>query len=110
MGPTKPYSPNASDATALTTQLSMALSGVKTCTFDLGNVNGKAIKVNLNNLSAAHVFIEGNEISLSATNGWNVDASAPSTLVLTGSACDTWRMPNVTDIMFNFPCSSIIFE
>jgi hypothetical protein len=56
------------------------------------------------------VLIETTKIPQSATNGWNVDASAPSTLVLSGTACDTWRMPNNNDITFNFPCGSIIFE
>jgi hypothetical protein len=56
------------------------------------------------------VLIEGTEIPLSATNGWNVDASVPTQLVLTGSACDKWRMPTNNKIDFQFPCGSIIFE
>jgi hypothetical protein len=109
-GPTKPYQPSASDQTMLVTQLSAALSGVKSCTFDLSDVGGKAIKVDTSKLSQAQVLIEGSPIPLSATDGWNVDMSAPTTLVLSGSACATWRMPNNNDISFNFPCSSIIFE
>jgi hypothetical protein len=109
-GPTMPYQPNAADATQLATQLAAALSGVKSCTFDLSDVGGKAIKVDTSKLSQAHVLIEGSEIPLSATNGWNVDMSAPTTLVLSGTACTTWRMPDNNDISFNFPCSSIIFE
>ena len=34
-GPTKPFQPSASDSTMLVTQLSQALAGVKSCTFDL---------------------------------------------------------------------------
>jgi hypothetical protein len=110
MGPTKPFTPNAADQTMLVNQLSQVLSGVKSCTFDLTDVGGKSIKVDLSKLNQSEVLIEGNKIPQSATNGWNVDASAPSTLVLSGTACDAWRMPNNNDITFNFPCGSIIFE
>ena len=110
MGPTKPYQPSASDETQLTTQLSAALAGVKSCSFDLSDVGGKSIKVDTSKLSSAVVKIEGSAIPLDATNGWNVSASAPSTLVLSGTACKTWQTPNTDDISFAFPCSTIIFE
>jgi len=109
-GTAKVFTPASTSTTDLANQLAAAISGVKSCSFDLSNVNGKAIKVDLGKLNMAHVKIQGTEIPLSATNGWNVDASAPSTLVLSGTACTTWRMPNNTDIQFNFPCGSIIFE
>ncbi len=110
MGPTKPYQPNASDETQLTTQLSAALAGVKSCSFDLSDVGGKSIKVDTTKLSSAVVKIQGTAIPLDPTNGWNVTASAPSTLVLSGAACKTWQTPNNNDISFAFPCSTIIFE
>jgi hypothetical protein len=110
MGPTKPYQPNAADQTQLTTQLSAALAGVKSCSFDLGDVGGKSIKVDITKLSSAVVKIQGTAIPLDATNGWNVTAAAPSTLVLSGNACKTWQTPNTNDISFAFPCSTIIFE
>ena len=44
-GPTKPFKPNAADQNMLLTQLSTALAGVKSCTFDLNNINGQTIKV-----------------------------------------------------------------
>ena len=110
MGPTKPYQPSASNESQLVTQLSAALSGVKSCSFDLSDVGGKSIKVDTTKLASAQVKIQGTAIPLDATNGWNVDTSAPSTLVLSGTACKTWQTPNNNDISFAFPCSTIIFE
>jgi hypothetical protein len=103
-GPTKPYTPNAADQTQLVTQLSAALAGVKSCTFDLGG----HIMVALNLLNRASVLIEGNMVPLDSTNtsGWNM--TSPTQLQLFGSACDTWRNPNADDIKFNFPCEIII--
>jgi hypothetical protein len=107
-GPTKPYTPNAADQASLTTQLSAALAGVKSCTFDLSNVNGQSIKVDLNKLAEASISIEGNKIAQDAGAGWSM--ASQTQLVLNGAACDTWRMPDVNDISFNFPCKTIIFE
>jgi hypothetical protein len=109
-GPTKPFKPNAADQTMLSTQLSMALAGVKSCTFDLTDVGGKSIKVDTTKLNQAKVKIEGTEIPLSATNGWNVDVAAPTQLVFSGTACTTWRNPNSKKIDLEFPCGTIIFE
>jgi hypothetical protein len=108
MGPTVPYTPNAADQTMLVNQLSAAISGVKSCTFDLSDVNGKSIKVDLTMLAQASVKIEGNTIAQDATNGWSMNSSTE--LVLNGTSCTTWRNPNNNDISFAFPCGSIIFE
>ena len=110
MGPTVPYTPNAADQSMLVTQLSAAISGVKSCSFDLSDVGGKSIKVDTTKLASASVKIQGTAIPLDATTGWNVDPTAPSTLVLSGTACKTWQTPNNNDISFEFPCSTIIFE
>ena len=109
-GPTKPFKPNAADQNMLVTQLSTALAGVKSCTFDLNDVSGKTIKVDTTKLNQAHVKIQGVEVPLSATNGWNVDAAAPTQLVFSGTACTTWRNPNSKTIDLQFPCGTIIFE
>ena len=108
MGPTVPYTPNAADQSMLVSQLSAAISGVKSCTFDLSDVNGKSIKVDMTMLAQANVQIQGNTIAQDATNGWSMSSSTE--LVLNGNACTTWRMPNNNNISFGFPCSSIIFE
>jgi hypothetical protein len=104
------YAPGSTSETDLENEITAAISGVKSCSFDLSDVNGKSIKVDTTKLAQANVKIEGVSIPLDSTNGWNVSASAPSELVLSGTACTTWRMPNNNDISFAFPCSTIIFE
>ena len=89
-------------------QISAAISGVKSCTFDLSDVDGKSIKVDLTMLATASVKIEGKTIPQDATNGWSISSSTE--LLLNGSACTTWQTPNNNDISFAFPCGSIIFE
>jgi hypothetical protein len=103
-GPTRPYMPSAADQTQLVTQLSAALAGVKSCTFDIGGT----IKVNLTALHRAMVTIENDVVPLdpTSTNGWNM--TTETQLQLFGSACDSWRNPNADDIRFDFPCDIII--
>jgi len=112
-GPTKPFTPNAADQAVLVTQLTAALSSVKSCTFDLGNIDGQSIKVDPMQLGAAHVCMDktcpsAKEIPQDATNGWSL--SSATQIILNGTACTSWRMPNNNDIAFDFPCKSIIFE
>jgi len=106
-GPTMPYQPNAADQNMLTTQLATALSGVKSCTFDLSNVNGMSIKVDRTQLDKASVQIMGNTIQLDPNNANGWDMVTDTQLQLFGTACDTWRNPNTKDITFNFPCEII---
>ncbi|HEY4184531.1 MAG TPA: hypothetical protein VGP07_05645 [Polyangia bacterium] len=106
MGPTMPYQPSASNLSQLVTQLSAAISGVKSCTFDLGNINGMSIKVNRDLLNEAQITIMGNTIPLDDTNGWRMNTDTQ--LELTGSACDTWRDPATDTIDFKFPCDIFI--
>jgi len=106
MGPTTPYTPSAANQNELVTQLSAAISGVKSCTFDLGNIQGKSIKIDRAMLSDAHIKIMGNEIPLDDTNGWRM--TTDTQLELTGSACETWRAPATTTIEFMFPCEVFI--
>jgi len=107
-GTAKLYAPSVADQAMIATQLGTALAGVKSCSFDLSNVNGQSIKVDLNTLSSASVSIEGKSVPQNATTGWSM-ASA-SQLVLNGASCDTWRSPENNKIDFNFPCNTIIFE
>ncbi len=109
-GPTKPFKPNAADQNMVVTQLSTALTPVKSCTIDLSNINGQTINVDTSKLNQAHVMIEGVEVPLSATNGWNVDAAAPTQLVLSGSACTAWRDPVNKKIDLQFPCATNMFN
>lgn len=109
MGPTMPFKPNAADQNMLVSQLTTALAGVKSCTFDLNDAGGKTIKVEPTKLDQARVSIEGTLVPQDATNGWSLGATT-SELVFNGTACTTWRMPNNKVIDLNFPCGIIIFE
>lgn len=102
------YTPNPNDKNALVDAISKVLSGVKSCVFDLGNVNGQSIKVDLTQLDKAKVLVMGAEIPHSETNGWHMRSA--NELELVGSACERWRMPNIDIIDFQFPCGTIIFE
>jgi hypothetical protein len=107
-GPTMPFQPSAADSTMLATQLSAALSGVKSCTFDLTATGGTPIKVDLNQLNKATIKVQGTTVPLDAAsaNGWNMINQ--TTVELFGSACDAWRDPNAKTIDFNFPCEIIV--
>jgi len=107
-GTAKVYTPDPMNQTALVDAIASVVAGVKSCAFDLGDVGGKSIKVDMTKLAQAHVLIEGSEVVQDATNGWSM-ASATQ-LVLNGTACTNWRMPSADDIDFQFPCSTIIFE
>jgi len=107
-GPTKPFKPNAADQTMLVSQLSTALAGVKSCTFDLTATGGTPIKVDLKQLSKATIKVMGTTVPLDTTsaNGWNMVNE--TTVQLFGSACDAWRDPAAKTIDFNFPCEIIV--
>ena len=107
-GPTRPYTPNAANQTQLAQQLSMALEAVKSCTFDLSNINGVSIKVDLMLLGDARVLVEGTEVPQNTTNGWRMNSQTE--LELVGTACTNWKRPETDQIAFRFPCSAIIFE
>jgi hypothetical protein len=95
------FSPNPTDVNDLTNQISSALAGVKSCSFDL---QGK-IKVDLPNASEGSVTIDGVSIPFDATNGWTMTSATE--LDLEGAACNTWRTTGM-DIKFKFPCDVII--
>ncbi|HEV8248272.1 MAG TPA: vWA domain-containing protein [Polyangiaceae bacterium] len=101
-GTLQPFKPSATDQDAIAQQISAALAGVKACTFDLGG----EIQVDLNQLSLAHVYIEGTAVPLDPENGWRMNNSTQIELV--GSACATWRDPANQDIAWDFPCEIII--
>src|SRR6185295_18545917 len=101
-GPTRPYTPDPANQAQLVQQLAQALSSVKGCTFDLGDVDGTSIKVDLTKLA------EGHEVPQDAANGWRMNTATE--LELVGTACASWRMPSNNEIDFRFPCTAIIFE
>lgn len=108
-GPTKPYMPDVNNQQQLTSVLSAALSGVKSCIFDLEAADGTPIVVNLDSLDRASVQIEATGLPLivgSATDGWRMNS--PTQLELLGSACTDWRKPENDDIAFDFPCGTVV--
>jgi hypothetical protein len=101
------FKPDLTNQTALVGAISNALSGVKSCVFDLGKLdNGKQISVDTTQLAQAHVLIMGKEVPLNDTNGWHMTSATQ--LELSGAACDTWRQPENSTIDFQFPCQIII--
>ena len=102
------YTPDPTNRTALVNAIAAVVAGVKSCTFDLSDVGGKSIKVDTSKLAQARVIIEGTEVPQGDTNGWSM--ASPTQLVLNGTACTSWRMPDKKNIDFRFPCSTIIFE
>ena len=118
MGPTAPYTPTASDQSMLVAQLSKALSGVRSCIFDLSTFT-----INTAKLNEAQVYLldgSGNKTVLKLdsgkTNGWYMDdittnsqgTMTATTLELFGQACDQLKSPNTVDIKFDFPCDLVI--
>ena len=118
MGPTTPYTPSASDQTMLVSQLSKALSGVRSCIFDLST-----FQIDTTKLNEAQVYlVDGSgaktvlRLDSGKTNGWYMDdittnsqgMMTATTLELFGPACDQLKNPSTVDIKFNFPCDLII--
>jgi hypothetical protein len=104
-GTARVFRPDLSDPRRtddLVKQLSDVISGAKSCIFEL---EGK-IKVNLDALGAAQVFVQGVPVPLSNVDGWRMNSATQ--LELVGGACANWRRPENTVIKFHFPCDSII--
>ncbi|HZL16910.1 MAG TPA: hypothetical protein VFG23_04085 [Polyangia bacterium] len=102
------YTPSTTDAQALANQISMALAGVRSCTFDLSTFT-----INLQKLGEAIVYFvdgSGNHVTIpldpNNANGW--DMTSASELQLFGPACDQLRDPTTMDIKFNFPCDIVV--
>jgi hypothetical protein len=102
------YSPTSAATADLVTQISMALAGVRSCTFDLSKFT-----IDLTKLGEAVVYIvdgSGNHVPVpldpNNANGW--DMTSASELQLYGPACDQLRDPATMDIKFDFPCDIVI--
>jgi hypothetical protein len=102
------FTPSSVDTGKLVEQISMALAGVRSCTFDLST-----FKIDLTKLDEAKVYyIDGSgnpqPIALDTTNANGWDMTSATELQLFGSACTSLRAPTTTDIKFNFPCDIVI--
>ena len=103
-GGAKVFTPDATNKDALRDEIARVLSGVKSCTFDIGG----DIKVIQTLLDQAHVYVQGTEVPLdpAGTNGWHMPT--PSQIELVGDACNNWRMPENTKIDWDFPCKILV--
>jgi hypothetical protein len=101
------YRPDPTDQAALTEQIRVALAGVKSCTFDLGE-DGVQVDLTRQDLGQkARVVINGAAVPFDPVNGWSM--SSETTVALAGQACATWRTPTIeTSISFDFPCDIFI--
>jgi hypothetical protein len=111
------FTPTGTDTASLVTQLSSALAGVRSCTFDLST-----FQIDASKLDEAKVYIvdgSGSEVDINLdqtkTNGWYMtdikktgSTMTATQLQLFGSACDLLRQPNTMDIKFDFPCDVVI--
>ncbi|WP_437491732.1 vWA domain-containing protein [Sorangium sp. So ce1014] len=94
------YTPDPTNATALENELNAAISGAKSCTFDLQG----SIAVDLDHASEGQVLIDGTPVPYDAQNGWTMES--PTQLVLAGDACA--QLKSATQgISFDFPCEII---
>jgi hypothetical protein len=102
-GGAKVFTPGVEE-NALKEEIAKVLSGVKSCTFDIGG----DIKVIQSLLSDAHVYVQDAEVplDLTMTNGWYMPT--PTQIELVGEACNNWRMPQNTKIDWDFPCKILV--
>jgi von Willebrand factor type A domain len=100
------YKPDVTNQLALVNEISRALSGVKSCTFDLNGLGGKVLRVDMTMLDKVTVKIMGTPVSLDSGNGWRMNSA--SELELVGAACESWRMPQNMNIDIQVPCAAIV--
>ncbi|WP_237245449.1 MULTISPECIES: VWA domain-containing protein [Sorangium] len=94
------YTPDPTNANALENELNAAISGAKSCTFDLQG----SIAVDLDHASEGQVLIDGVPVPYDAQNGWTMES--PTQLTLVGDACEKLKAAT-QGISFNFPCEII---
>ena len=86
-------------------QLSAALAGVKSCTFDLGSGHDQGATPS--SLDKASVSNGGSAVPLDpAPTGGTMSSDTGASAF--GTACDKWRESDANDIKFNFPCEIIV--
>jgi hypothetical protein len=101
------YRPDPTDQAALADEIRLALSNVKSCTFDLG-ADGVKVDLSRDDLGEkARIIINDVAVPFDPANGWHM--TSETTVQLEGSACVNWRDPLVeTAISFDFPCDIFI--
>lgn len=103
-GGAKVFTPDPTNKDALRDEIAKVLSGVKSCTFDIGG----DIKVKQDRLTDASVYVEGMTVPLdpAGMNGWHMPT--PTQIELVGAACENWRMPQNNKIDWDFPCDILV--
>jgi hypothetical protein len=102
------YRPDTSNQAALIQEISGALAGVKSCSFDLGN-DGVQVDLGRTDLGdLAKILVNGNPVPFDTVNGWHM--LSPTTVQLEGAACSNWRAPGESSIDFDVPCDVIILR
>jgi hypothetical protein len=76
------------------------IKGVRSCTF---NLNGQ---VDLGRASEGMVVLNGTPLGYMDANGWTLTDA--TTLVLAGTACDTFLKQDQVMLSANFPCGSVV--
>ena len=105
-GTAQVFRPDPTDQAALADEIRVALAGVKSCTFDLGE-DGVEVDVDRPDLGTlARVLLNGEPVPFDATDGWRM--LSETTVQLEGAACAAWREPVETSIDFDFPCDVIV--
>ncbi len=98
------FRPDPSDRAALTKLFATAVSGVKSCFFDLA----AGLSVDLSQLDRATVRVEGELVARDDANGWRM--KTPTQLELRGGACELWHDPDHHTIDFRFPCGVVVAD
>jgi hypothetical protein len=76
------------------------IKGVRSCTF---NLNGQ---VDLAQAGTGVVILDGMMLGYMDANGWSL--SDASTMVLAGSACDTFKQEDSVTLTATFPCGTVV--
>jgi hypothetical protein len=76
------------------------IKGVRSCTF---NLNGQ---VDLTQAGTGMVTLNGATLGYMDANGWSL--SDASTMVLAGTACDTFKQQDQVTLTATFPCGTVV--
>ena len=99
VGGTAPlYKPDGADQTALQNAIANVVQGLKSCVLDLPT----NFEVDLGNLTAAKITINGQEVAQGAENGWRMNSKTQ--LEFVGTACELWKRPDSSKLDTQFPC------
>jgi hypothetical protein len=85
------------DPAALASQIQSSVEGLKSCSFEFN--------FEVTDATTGDIFV-GDLVNPIPQDQWTM--VTPSTLELTGAACEKWLSPDVLDFSAGFPCESIV--